>query len=165
MRILGIDPGTVKLGYGAVDEADDSAVLVEYGVLRGRSGDEIEKRLATLYGKLCEVIARLKPDEVAVEEPFISENVRAALSIGRAQAIAILAAAQAGVPVKRYTPTQVKQRVSSYGGSSKEQVQEVVRLRLELDEVPQPDDAADALAIALCHMQERQLSRLMEASQ
>ncbi|MBI2854989.1 MAG: crossover junction endodeoxyribonuclease RuvC [Chloroflexi bacterium] len=165
MRILGIDPGTVKMGYGVVEEDADTAKMIECGVLTCRATSDIEERLAMLYQQLIQVIARAKPDEVAVEEPFVSDNVRAALSIGRAQAIAILAAAQKGIPVFRYSPAQVKQRVSSYGGSGKQQIQEVVRLRLGLPEAPQPDDAADALALALCHLQETQLSRLLEEDQ
>ncbi|MEW6033959.1 MAG: crossover junction endodeoxyribonuclease RuvC [Chloroflexota bacterium] len=161
MRILGIDPGTVRLGYGAVDEGEDGPRMVECGALTCRARAALEERLALLYRKLNEVIARCRPDEVAVEEPFVSENMRAALSIGRAQAVAILAAALNRIPVYRYTPAQVKQRVSSYGGSSKEQVQEMVRLQLGLPQVPQPDDAADALAVALCHLQQKQLSRLV----
>lgn len=162
MRILGIDPGTVRLGYGAVDEAGSEVSMVECGALACKAGLPIEERLTILYRKLTEVIARCRPDEVAVEEPFVSENMKAALSIGRAQAIAILAASIREIPVFRYSPAQVKLRVSSYGGSGKEQVQEMVRLQLRLDKAPEPDDAADALAIALCHIQERQLRRLME---
>ena len=162
MRILGIDPGTVRMGYGAVDEDGADVVMVECGALTCRAGSPLEERLTILYRKLTEVIARCQPDEVAVEEPFVSQNMRAALSIGRAQAIAILAASIKDIPVFRYTPAQVKQRVSSYGGSDKAQVQEMVRLQLGLADTPEPDDAADALAVALCHLQEKQLSKLVE---
>ncbi len=162
MRILGIDPGTVKLGFGAVDDRGPDIVMIECGALTCKPGCPIEQRLAVLYEKLTELIARCRPDEVAVEEPFIAENMRAALSIGRAQAIAILAASIRHIPVFRYTPAQVKQRVSGYGNSDKLQVQEMVRLQLGLEEVPEPDDAADALAVALCHIQETQLARMMK---
>ena len=160
MRILGIDPGTVRLGFGAVDEATPDPVMVECGALSCKPGSPIEQRLAILYQGLNEVISRCQPDEVAVEEPFVSENMRAALSIGRAQAVAILAATLRHIPVFRYTPAQVKQRVSNYGASGKAQIQEMVRLQLGLAHVPEPDDAADALAVALCHLQEKQLARL-----
>lgn len=163
MRILGIDPGTVRLGYGAVDETGSTVLMIECGALSCRAGSPIEERLSILFRKLNEVISRCRPDEVAVEEPFVGENIRTALSIGRAQAIAILAASLQDIPVFRYSPAQVKQRVASYGGSGKAQVQEMVRLQLGLDSIPEPDDAADALAIALCHLQEKQLRRLMES--
>lgn len=162
MRILGIDPGTVSLGYGAIDEAGGTTRLVEYGALKSRASSPLEERLAHLYRELMQVISRCHPDELAVEEPFVSDNVRAALSIGRAQALAMLAAAQNNVPVFRYTPAQVKQRVAAYGGSGKGQIQEMVRLQLGLDEIPEPNDAADALAVALCHLQQTQLSRLID---
>ncbi|MBI2958420.1 MAG: crossover junction endodeoxyribonuclease RuvC [Chloroflexi bacterium] len=160
MRILGIDPGTVRLGYGAVDQDGAEVAMVECGAITCSASLPIERRLAIMYRKLTEVIARCRPDEVVVEEPFVAENMRTALSIGRAQAIAILSASLRDIPVFRYTPAQVKQRVASYGGSSKVQVQEMVRLQLCLAEAPEPDDAADALAVALCHLQEKQLMRL-----
>jgi crossover junction endodeoxyribonuclease RuvC len=126
MRILGIDPGTVSMGYGII-----------------------------------EANAQYQPDTVAVEQPFVARNVKSALAVGRAQAVAILAAANQRIPVYEYTPARVKQQVADYGASSKEQVQEMVRLQLGLSEVPQPDDAADALAVALCHVRETHLKNLL----
>ena len=161
MRVLGIDPGTLNLGYGVVDEVADGISMVECGVLSLSSKVPVERRLSSLYSRLGEIVAHYRPDEVAIEEPFVAKNVKSALAVGRAQAIAILAAANGETPVYEYTPTQVKQRVANYGASSKEQIQEMVRLQLGLSEVPQPNDAADALAVAICHLCEIKLSDLL----
>jgi crossover junction endodeoxyribonuclease RuvC len=164
MRILGIDPGTLNLGYGVIDENDSQIVLVDCGVLSESSKSPVERRLSSLYRKLTEIISRFSPDEVAVEEPFVSNNVRSAMAIGRAQAIAILAATERQLPVYRYLPTRVKQQVANYGGSSKEQVQEMVRIQLNLAASPRSNDAADALAIAICHINERHIASLLPES-
>ena len=161
MRILGIDPGTVTMGYGVIDAGEDEITLVDYGALRSPAHSPIGERLSFLYNKLQEVILRHHPDAVAVEQPFVAKNVKSALAVGRAQAVAMLAAANRGIPTYEYTPTQVKQRVANYGASSKEQIQEMVRLQLELSEVPQPSDAADALAVAICHLRETYLDSLL----
>ena len=161
MRILGIDPGTVIMGYGVIDTEEDKISLVECGVLKNPGRSPIGERLSYFYGGLSEIISRYQPDAVAVEQPFMAKNVRSALAIGRAQAVAMLAAANKGVQVYEYTPTEIKQKVADYGASSKEQIQEMVRLQLELSEVPQPNDAADALAVAICHLREVQLQSLL----
>ncbi len=161
MRVLGIDPGTVVIGYGVIDSEDDEITLIDYGALVSPARSPIGERLSYIYKGLLEVISRYQPEAVAIEEPFVAKNVRSALAVGRAQAIAILAAASKGIPSYEYTPTQVKQRVANYGASSKEQIQEMVRLQLGLSEVPQPSDAADALAIAICHLRETHLARLL----
>ncbi len=160
MRILGIDPGTVIMGYGVIETEDDEVKLVDYGVFKTERSP-IGQRLSYFYGELLKVISRHQPDAVAVEQPFVAKNVRSALAIGRAQAVAMLAAANQSIQVYEYTPAQVKQRVAGYGASSKEQIQEMVRLQLGLSEVPRPSDAADALAIAICHLREAQLQRLL----
>jgi len=162
MRILGIDPGTVTMGYGVIEGGDEELALVDYGVLNSPLRSPIGERLSYLYNGLLEVISRSQPDAVAVEQPFVmTRNVKSALAIGRAQAVAILAAANRQIPTYEYTPTQVKQRVADYGASSKEQIQEMVRLQLGLAEAPQPSDAADALAVAICHLREVHLSNLL----
>jgi len=162
MRILGIDPGTVTMGYGVIEGGDEELALVDYGVLNSPLRSPIGERLSYLYNGLLEVISRSQPDAVAVEQPFVStRNVKSALAIGRAQAVAILAAANRQIPTYEYTPTQVKQRVADYGASSKEQIQEMVRLQLGLAEAPQPNDAADALAVAICHLREVHVSNLL----
>jgi crossover junction endodeoxyribonuclease RuvC len=161
MRVLGIDPGTVVIGYGVVDSAGDALTLVDHGALRSSGRLPIGERLRELYEQVSEVLARSSPDAVAIEQPFVAKNVSSALAIGKAQAIAILAAANAGVPTFEYTPARIKQRVANYGTSSKEQVQKMVALQLGLAEIPGPPDVADALATALCHLAERHLSSVI----
>jgi len=161
MIVLGIDPGTVAMGYGVIESREDKIALVDCGALLSPARSPIGERLSYLYNGLLEIISRLRPDEVAIERPFMAKNAQAALSIGRAQAVAILAAAQSKIPSYEYTPTQVKQRVADYGASSKEQIQEMVKLQLGLSQVPQPSDAADALAVALCHLRELHLKSLL----
>ena len=161
MIVLGIDPGTLAMGYGVVQADGDRIALAGYGALVSRVRTPMSERLRCLYEGLLEIIARYRPDAVAVEQPFMAHNARSALVIGRAQAVAILAAANRDIPVYEYTPAQVKQRVANYGASSKEQIQEMVRLQLGLSEVPQPNDAADALAVAICHLRETYLTRLL----
>ncbi len=161
MKILGIDPGTVVMGYGVIEGEGDEVALVDYGAIAVPEKLQTAERLSHLYTELQKIIQNHLPDAVAVEQPFISKNVRSAMAIGRAQAIALLAAAGKGIPAYEYTPAQVKQRVANYGASSKEQVQEMVRLQLGLSEVPQPNDAADALAVAICHVQEMHINELL----
>jgi crossover junction endodeoxyribonuclease RuvC len=161
MRILGIDPGTVTMGYGVIDDNDDTLTVVEYGAITAPPRSPIGERLFFMYERLLEIVKSQRPDAAAVEQPFVAKNARSALAIGRAQAIAILAAAGQGIPVSEYTPAQVKQRVSNYGGSSKEQIQEMVKIQLGMTHIPEPADASDALAVALCHLCETRLSRLL----
>ena len=161
MRILGIDPGTITMGYGVIDGSDDEIVMVDCGVLTSTARSLIGERLSYFYSELLQVISRYQPDVMAVEQPFMAKNVRSALAIGRAQAVAILAAASKGISTYEYTPAQIKQRVAGYGASSKEQIQEMVRLQLGLAQVPQPNDAADALAVAICHLREIHLEQLL----
>jgi len=149
------------MGYGVVESRDDEIALIDCGALVSPERSPIGERLSYLYHELLEIIQHHRPDTVAVEQPFVANNVRTALAIGRAQAVALLAAANKGIPTYEYTPAQIKQQVANYGASSKEQVQEMVRLQLGLAEVPQPNDAADALAVAICHLREIHLSNLL----
>jgi len=162
MRVLGIDPGTVTMGYGVVEETGNSLKVIVYGVIEAPPRSPIGERLCFIYEKLQKLVKQHKPDITAIEQPFVAKNVKSALAIGRSQAIAILAASNRGIPVFEYTPAQVKQRVSNYGGSSKEQIQEMVKLQLGLVAVPEPNDAADALAVALCHLSENRLTQLLQ---
>ena len=161
MRVLGIDPGTVTMGYGVVESRDDEIALIDCGALISPERSPIGERLSYLYNELLEIIQHHQPEAVVVEQPFMAKNARSALAIGRAQAIALLAATGKGIPTFEYTPARIKQMVANYGASSKEQIQEMVRLQLGLAEVPQPDDAADALAVAICHLREIHLSNLL----
>jgi len=161
MRVLGIDPGTVSMGYGVIEVGGDDIALIDCGVLNSPARSPIGERLSYLYGRLLEIIGRCQPDAVAVEQPFMAKNARAALAVGRAQTVAILAAANSGIPSYEYTPAQVKQMVTDYGASSKEQVQEMVKLQLGLSQAPQPSDAADALAVAICHLRQTHLESFL----
>ena len=161
MLVLGIDPGTITLGYGIVSGETGKLTSIGYGSLTFPATIPIEERLHRLYQGLVEILNRYPPDEVAIEEPFLARNVRTALAMGRAQAVAILVAANQGLPIYRYTPAQVKQQVAGYGRSDKRQVQDMVRIQLGLPQNPQPNDAADALAIAICHLGQRHFARLV----
>src|SRR4051794_37980275 len=160
MLTLGIDPGTAIMGYGLVEGGvsvsgavdRDDLTLVEYGVLRTPANAPLIERLPLLYDGLHELIKEYKPSAMGIEQLFFNKNVRTALSVGHARGVAILAAAHAGMPVGEYTPLQVKQAVVGYGRASKEQVQSMVKILLHMDHIPQPDDAADALAVAICHL-------------
>ena len=161
MIILGVDPGTVAMGFGLLENRNDKATLIRYGVILTKPRSPIGERLSFLYKELEEIINSSKPDVVAVEQPFMAKNFKSALAVGRAQAVAILAAANKGIECFEYTPAQVKQRVANYGTSSKEQIQEMVRLQLGLAETPEPSDAADALAVALCHIAETRFREIL----
>ncbi len=148
---LGIDPGTAIVGYGVV-RGDRDPEMVAYGVVRTESDLAPEKRLLRLYDAVTRLIAEHLPDAVAVEQLFFSKNVTTALPVMQARGVVLLAAASAGVPVSEYRPIEVKQAISGYGRADKAQMQEMVRILLRLDATPQPDDAADALAVAICHV-------------
>ena len=153
MLTLGVDPGTARLGYGLVRSIGQEREALAYGVLETSAAVPMPERLLTLHAGLREVIEEFLPSSMAVERLFFARNVTTALVVGQARGVILLAAAQFGIPVSEYTPAEVKQSVSGYGKADKGQMQEMVRLVLGLDHIPQPDDAADALAIALCHTQ------------
>ncbi len=153
--VLGIDPGIAVTGYGLVRLEGRDHTSLGFGAIRTKERQSRGERLLAIHRGLLDVIRQSRPHEVAIED-FYAGHVRAAVAIGEARAMALLAAAQAELPVSLYKPLEVKQFVTSYGQGSKEQVQEMVRALLELDEAPQPSDAADALAVALCHCLKRQ---------
>ncbi len=150
MRTIGIDPGTAIMGWGVVDEAGGVLTLVAYGALTTPAGMAAPDRLVLLYDGLQAVLHEQRPDSAAIEELFFGKNVNTAITVGQARGVALLALAQAGVPIHEYKPTAVKQAVAAYGGADKKQMQEMVRLTLRLSAIPRPDDAADAVAIAIC---------------
>lgn len=158
--VLGVDPGSTVTGYGVVRADATGMAVLACGALRPR-GHSLVERLADLYDRLRALLQEWHPDELAIEEPFTRVNVRSAFILGKAQAVAILAAAHAGVPVFEYPPAAVKQAVTSYGRSDKAQVQEMVRLLFGLPAPPQPPDAADALAVALCHLNHRRTQQML----
>lgn len=151
MLVLGIDPGTATTGYGLVEQADPLRLLT-CGAITTPAGVRLPERLLAIHRQLGELIQHYRPEACAVEELFFSKNVRTAMSVGQARGVILLAAAQAGLPIFEYKPSEVKLAVAGYGAASKEQMQEMVRLLLDLDEAPTPDDAADAVAIAICHL-------------
>ncbi len=152
MRTLGIDPGTARLGYGVVDDQPRPRAVI-FGVVETASSEAMAARLSQLFDAVTALIEEHRPDAVAVEQLFFARNVTNALAVGQARGVVLLAAARAGVEIAEYTPSEVKQAVSGYGKADKGQMQEMVRIILGLERVPRPDDAADALAIALCHAQ------------
>jgi crossover junction endodeoxyribonuclease RuvC len=151
MRVLGIDPGLATTGYGLVDWAEQEERALTFGVVLTAPDLPLEQRLLVIHKRLSELIAEFGPEVCAVEELFFGRNSRSAFAVAQARGAALLAAAEHGVVVEVYRPVQVKQAVAAYGGASKPQVQQMVRILLGLPEIPRPDDAADALAIALCH--------------
>ena len=152
MRALGLDPGLATTGWGVVEEESGRLTLADFGVVTTAPGQPLANRLQDLYRELTALIALQQPDVVAVEELFFSRNARTALIVGQARGVALLALADAGLAVHEYTPLQVKQAVVGYGQATKHQVQQMVRMLLELPEVPKPHDAADAVAVAICHL-------------
>lgn len=158
MFVLGIDPGLTRTGYGLVRRGHPP-VPVAVGVIRTSPDAAMAARLAELYADLCQLIAEHRPDVMAIERVFTNKNLHTAVSVGRASGMALLAAAQAGILVTEYTPTAVKSAVTGDGSASKAMVAAMVVRRLALNEHPRPADAADALAVALCHLQSAGFSR------
>lgn len=151
MRIIGIDPGFAITGFGILDYTGNKFSIVDVGVVTTAAGLELSNRLLTLYNGLEELIEKYKPEVMAVEELFFNTNVKTAIKVGHGRGVALLTAAKAGIEVYEYTPLQVKQAVVGYGRAKKDQVQQMVKILLNLEKIPKPDDAADALAIAICH--------------
>lgn len=158
MLVLGIDPGTATTGYGLIREAEDGSLqVVDYGVIQTPANMLMPERLLELFNQLRQLILLHRPDTGAVEKLFFEKNVRTAITVGQARGVALLALAEAGLAVGEYTPLEVKQAVTGYGGADKNQVQQMVKALLSLTDVPRPDDAADALAVAICHMHSTQI--------
>ncbi len=151
MKVFGIDPGIATVGFGVVDYTDNKFRLLEYGTVTTPPKLELSVRLEGIYDELLRLIGKHEPDAVSVEELFFNTNVTTAISVAHGRGVALLAAKKSGRPVYEYTPLQVKQAVTGYGRAEKAQVMEMVRMFLGLQKVPRPDDAADALAVAICH--------------
>jgi crossover junction endodeoxyribonuclease RuvC len=161
--VLGVDPGTAITGYGLICERTRGQYeTVHYGCIRTDAKTDMPSRLKSIYNELGEIIDRFQPDTVAVEELFFNTNARTAIAVGQARGTILLAAANRDLIVKEYTPLQVKQAVVGYGRADKAQVQYMVKTMLGLKETPKPDDAADALAIALCCLQSSQWEKQTE---
>ncbi|MCS7221053.1 MAG: crossover junction endodeoxyribonuclease RuvC [Anaerolineae bacterium] len=164
MVVLGVDPGTAITGYGVVRADGDRLSLMAYGAITTSPSQSLPERLLAIHHLLLTLIESYQPQAMAVEEVFFGRNVRTAIAVGHARGVVLLAAAQTGLPVFTYTPTAVKQAIVGYGRADKHQVQEMIRMLLALSEVPQPDDVADAVAIAICHIYTSQLNRWIAAA-
>ena len=151
MRILGIDPGYAIMGWGILDMAGNHFSVVDYGSITTDAKMEMPERLKHLYNQLSAIIAEYTPEEVAIEELFFANNAKTAIQVGQARGVAILACVNAGLSIAEYTPLEIKQALVGYGRADKKQVQAMVKAILNLQEVPKPDDTADAVAAAICH--------------
>lgn len=161
MLVLGVDPGTATTGYGFVRSTSDGDLeVVTYGVISTPKNTTPESRLLTIYNEISELIALHRPETAAVEKLFFQRNVTTAMAVGQARGVVLLALVQKQLSIGEYTPMEIKQAVVGYGGADKNQVQMMVKAILHLDEIPRPDDAADALAVAICHSHSYRYSHL-----
>lgn len=151
MRIIGIDPGTGILGFGVIDIIKNAPRLVTAGVIKTPAHTPLDERLVEIYDGLTEIISETNPTVMSIEKLFFARNVTTAMSVSHARGVAMLAGKKAHLTIAEYTPLQIKQTLTGYGKADKKQMQEMVRLQLNLKEVPRPDDAADALAAAITH--------------
>ncbi len=159
--VLGIDPGTATTGYGLVrDRMDGSLESVAYGTIQTPAGVAAHRRLSLLFHQINEVLLLHRPDSCAVEKLFFQRNISTAIAVGQARGVLMLAISEAGLDMAEYTPNEIKQAVAGYGSAGKKQVQEMVRVLLALPENPKPDDAADALAIAITHLNTQRYGEL-----
>ena len=152
MKVFGIDPGSERTGFGCVDSDGHRHRLVRCGAVKAGTTHAFPERLGVIYRALIEELEACRPDCVAIENLFYATNVRSALKLGHARGVAMLAAVECGIPVLEYTPAEIKRAVVGYGRAEKAQVQQMVKLLLGLERVPSPHDAADALAVAICHL-------------
>jgi crossover junction endodeoxyribonuclease RuvC len=155
VKIFGIDPGSERTGYGCVETDGSRHHIVVCGAISSPASTAFPDRLLVIHTRLAALLAECRPDCVAIESLFFATNVRSALKLGHARGVAMLAAAEAGVPVVEYTPAEIKRAIVGYGRAEKSQVQQMVKLMLGLRAVPSPHDAADALAVAICHVHSR----------
>jgi crossover junction endodeoxyribonuclease RuvC len=163
VRVLGIDPGSQRTGYGCVDSDGRRPRLVLCGTIRAGGTNAFPTRLATIFRELSAVVRDCQPECVAIENLFHASNVRSALKLGHARGVAMLAAVEAGVTVVEYTPAEVKRAIVGYGRAEKPQVQRMIKLLLGLERAPAPHDAADALAVAICHLHAGRITSVLPA--
>lgn len=159
MRIIGIDPGMAITGYGIVEENNNGIKVVDYGCIKTDSGLQISERIKIIYNNLKDIILKFKPEKAVIEKLYFNKNVKTAITVGEARGAAILAAANFGIEVIEYTPLEVKQAVTGYGRADKKQIQQMVKIMLNLKSIPKPDDTADALAVAICHLNSYRLHK------
>lgn len=163
MLVLGLDPGTATTGYGFVREHDDGALeAIAYGVISTSPKMDMPHRLQKIYRELSALIEQYKPDAAAVEQVFFGKNATTGITVSQARGVLLLALVNANITIREYKPNEIKQSISGYGSAPKHQMQEMVRALLELEEIPRPDDAADALGVAITDINATQYARLME---
>lgn len=161
MAVIGFDPGSAITGYGVIEErADHSLQVIDYGVLRTSPKLSLPDRLISIYEQVNQILTLHQPHSAAVENLYFQKNVRTALTVGQARGVLLLALAQADLPIAEYNPMEVKQAVAGYGKADKRQMQQMVKMLLNLEDIPRPDDAADALAVAICHIHSRKMKEL-----
>lgn len=160
MLLMGIDPGTATTGFGVIEGQGARAKMVDYGTITTPVGMAMPERLVVINRELMKLLDKYSPSAVAVEQLFFHKNTKTALSVAQSRGVLVMTAAAAGIPIAEYTPLQVKQAVVGYGNASKKQVQLMVQAILNLKTLPRPDDAADALAIAICHLHSHRLNAL-----
>ena len=158
MIIIGIDPGLATSGFGVLRKENDKIIPVSYGVIRTSSEKQNPERLMEIYNEMNALFEKYSPSEVAVEKLFFTNNVTSAMGVSEARGVIFLAARQRNIPVIEYTPRQIKQAITGSGRADKKQMQEMIKRLLDLDDIPKPDDAADGLSIALCHLNFRNRS-------
>jgi len=160
MRVLGIDCGSLVTGYGVIDSGGADCVFVRCGTIRSKTSDPMAARLRLIYNGIVEIIREVQPEAAAFESLFYATNVQSALKLGHVRGVSIFAAAEANIPVYEYSPLEVKSAVTGYGRAEKPQVQQMVRALLKMDAPPQPYDASDALAVAICHVHSNRLKTM-----
>jgi crossover junction endodeoxyribonuclease RuvC len=166
MLMMGIDPGTATTGVAFVREADDGTYTpVYYGVVLTPAGEPMPRRLQTLYRELTQLISVYKPDAAAIEEMFFGKNVTAAITVAQGRGVSLLALTNANLPIYEYKPAEIKQAIAGYGNAPKPQMQEMVKTLLNLEKIPKPDDAADALAIAMTGLQNSHWERMVNRNE
>lgn len=163
MRIIGIDPGTRVTGYGIIEVIDNRYEVIDFGCIKPSPKNKLTDRYYTLHNDLCLLIERYKPDTLVVETQYVHKNPQSAIKLGMARGVAIIAGKKYGLAIYEYSPTKAKRAVVGNGGASKQQVQQMVKVLLGLKELPQPEDAADALSLAICHAQAARYQSLIEA--
>lgn len=160
MIILGIDPGIAIVGVGVIEYNQNKFRVLDYGAITTSPKNRLPERLELIYDELDRIISHYKPDAFALEELFFNQNAKTAITVGQARGVVVMCAQKKKLPIYEYTPLQVKQAVAGYGRADKKQVQQMVKVLLNLKEVPKPDDVADALAIAICHAHTNNMSEL-----
>lgn len=163
MKILGIDPGYAIMGYGVIEKTGNKFSVCDYGAITTDAGTPMTERLEHLYDSLREIIEEHRPEVAAIEELFFNTNAKTAIMVGQARGVALLACVKGGLEIEEYTPLQIKQALTGYGRADKNQVQQMVKMMLNLKAVPKPDDTADALAAAICHGHSADMRRRMRA--